>query len=76
MSGFFSDAYLKAMKTGKYICPECGHKMRWEDEWEDTLVCDKCGFSEEGDHYGYTDEEYEALFPTKEQVCGYDDDDE
>ena len=26
--------------------------------------------------YGFTDEEYQALYPTKEEVCGYEDDED
>ena len=51
--------------------------MEWEDEWEDTLVCPKCGHSMDSDHYGFaSEEEYNAMYPTKEEVCGYEDDDD
>ncbi len=69
---FFNDAQKDALLTGRYICSECGAKMQFEDEWEDTLVCLECGHSVDLDHYGMeNDEEYEALYPTKEEVCGY-----
>lgn len=59
-----------------YICPECGAELAWESEWEDSLVCLNCGFSIDPERYGLTDEEYEDLYPTMEQVLGIADDDE
>ena len=51
--------------------------MQFEDEWEDILVCLECGHSVDLDHYGMeNDEEYEALYPTKEEVCGYSDEED
>lgn len=74
---FFNAAQIEAFKTGIYICPECGGIMEWEDEWEDTLVCPKCGHSMDSDHYGFaSEEEYNAMYPTKDEVCGYEDDDD
>lgn len=44
--------------------------MEFEDEYEDILVCPACGHSVELEHYGFeNDEEYEALYPTKEEIC-------
>ena len=74
---FFNDAVVEAMRTGNYICSKCGAKMEFENELEITLVCPKCGHSIDFDRYGFeNDEDYEALYPTKEDVCGYDDEDE
>lgn len=70
----FNDKQREAMRTGVYLCEECGKPMVWETENEDILVCPYCGYSVDSDRYGYTDEEYEALFPTKEELLGYSDD--
>lgn len=44
--------------------------MEFEDEWEDTLVCPACGHSVDLEHYGMeNDEEYDALYPTRDQIC-------
>lgn len=68
---FFNDAQKDALLTGRYICSECGAIMQFEDEWEDTLVCLGCGHSVGLEHYGIeNDEEYEALYPTREDICG------
>lgn len=72
----FNDRQIEAMFGGDYICDQCGGKMEFEDEWEDTLVCPACGYSTDVDHYGYSDEEYEALFPTKEEVLSYSDEED
>lgn len=72
----FNDALIKAFRTGRYICPECGALMEFEDEGRSTLICLNCGYDEDIDHYGFTDEEYQALYPTKEEVCGYEDDED
>lgn len=63
---FFNDAQKDALLTGRYICSKCGARMQFEDEWEDILVCLECG---------HDDEEYEALYPTREEVCGEFDED-
>lgn len=34
----FNEKRIEAMFGGDYICSECGGKMEFEDEWEDTLV--------------------------------------
>lgn len=55
---------------------ECGHLMEFEDEWEDTLVCPHCGHSIDLDDYGREgNEEYENLYPTREEVLGIANDD-
>lgn len=60
----------------EYICHECGHLMEFEDEWEDTLVCPHCGHSIDLDDYGREgNEEYENLYPTREEVLGIANDD-
>ena len=46
--------------------------MFWEDDSEEVLICPSCGHEETSDHYGFTDEEYDNLYPTKEEVCGGD----
>lgn len=73
---FFNDAQKDALLTGRYICSKCGARMQFEDEWEDILVCLECGHSVELEQYGMEDdEEYEALYPTREEVCGELDED-
>lgn len=67
---FFNDVQRDALLTGRYICSKCGALMEFEDEWEDTLVCPECGHSVDLEHYGFeNDEAYEALYPSKEDVC-------
>lgn len=70
--GFFNDKQVEAFETGRYICSECGAVMEFEDKWEDVLICPECGHSIDSDRYGCeSDEEYEALYPTEEEVLGY-----
>lgn len=72
----FNEEQIKAMLSREYICHECGHLMGFEDEWEDTLVCPHCGHSIDLDDYGCeSDDEYENLYPTREEVLGIADDD-
>ena len=72
----FNEEQLKAMFSREYICHECGHLMEFEDEWEDTLVCPHCGHSIDLDDYGREgNEEYENLYPTREEVLGIANDD-
>ena len=54
----------------KYICEACGGRMEFEDSLESILVCPSCGESVELEHYGLTDEEYDALYPTEGDVTG------
>ena len=72
----FSFGQILGMFGGKHTCPQCGAQMEWENDNEETLVCPQCGNSIDSDHYGFTDEEYDSLYPSKEEVCGYKDDDE
>lgn len=73
----FNKNLIKAMTSGDYICSECGNKMEFEDEHEDILVCAKCGHSVDLDDYGCEgDEEYENLYPTREEVLGIADEDD
>ena len=51
--------------------------MKFEDKWEDVLICPECGHSIDSDRYGCeSDEEYEALYPTEEEVLGYNEDED
>lgn len=71
----FNKKQIEAMVSGDYVCSKCGARMEFEDEWEDTLVCPNCGHDIDLEHYGFeNDEEYEALYPTKEEVLDYDED--
>ena len=65
---FFNDALIRGLHGGGYYCRECGARMEFEDDNEDTLVCPNCGNSDDLDHYGFTDEEYDELYPTEEEV--------
>ena len=60
----------------RYFCPACGNLMEWENEWEDSLVCPVCGSSVDPEYYGLTEEEFESLYPTREEVLGIFDDEE
>ena len=74
MSSFFNDKQIEAFTTGKYYCKECGSMMEFEDEDDhDVLICPSCGAETDVDHYGFTDEEYDALYPTMEEVIGEED---
>lgn len=66
--GFFNELLSLALESGQYICSECGGMMEFEDEDEDILVCPSCGHSVELEHYGFEDEEYDSLYPTKEDL--------
>lgn len=73
--GFLNEKLAKALFGGDYICSECGERMFFENEWKDILICSKCGHSIELEHYGFESEEaYDALYPTKEEVLGYGED--
>lgn len=40
-------------------------------------ICSECGHSIDSDRYGCeSDEEYEALYPTEEEVLGYNEDED
>lgn len=73
---FFNDAQKDALLTDRYICSNCGARMQFEDEFGDTLICPACGHDEDYEHHGFTDEEYDALYPSREEVCGYEDNEE
>lgn len=73
---FASEKHIKAWETGEYPCDKCDGFMEFEDDTEEILVCRKCGYSVEVEKYGYSDEEYEALYPTKEEVLGCYNEDE
>jgi DNA-directed RNA polymerase subunit M/transcription elongation factor TFIIS len=74
---FFNDKLIDGLLNGRYICSECGSAMEFEDEWEEVLVCSKCGHSVDLERYGFeNDEDYDALYPSKEEVVGYEDEDE
>lgn len=67
----FNEKQKEAMSGRGYTCPECGRLMEFEDEWEDVLVCPNCGHSVDIDRYGCeNEEEYENLYPTREEVLG------
>lgn len=68
---FFNQKQLDAMKTGVYICENCGSQMEFEDQWEDSLVCPNCGNSTDVDHYGFTDEEVMGI-----ETVVYDEEDD
>ena len=53
-----------------YYCERCPEIMEFEDENEFILVCPNCGYTTDTDHYGLTDEEYEELYLTREEVTG------
>ena len=78
MSNFFNKKQIEAFETGQYWCDKCGSIMEFEDEdSHDILICPCCGAETDVDHYGFdSDEEYEALYPTREEVLGEEDDDE
>ena len=65
----FNEKQVEAMFSHNYICPKCGGKMEFEDEYEDILICTKCNHDMELDRYGFeSDEEYDALYPRKEDL--------
>lgn len=71
----FNKKQIEAMFNRKYVCHECGELMEFEDEHEDILVCPVCGHSVDLDNYGCEDEEnYENLYPTREEILGIADD--
>lgn len=65
---FFNDKLKTAFRTGQYICDKCGAVMEFEDEFTETLICLECGNEVDFDHYGFSDEEYDELYPTLEEV--------
>lgn len=72
-----SDALREALWTGNYICSQCGGHMSFTDEYENVLMCEKCFHNIPLERYGAeSDDEFYALYPTKEEICGFDPDDE
>ncbi len=59
----------KFNSEGTYKCPECGNDMIWENEASGDLVCEECGYGENIDHYGLTEEEYDELYPVLDGCC-------
>lgn len=57
-----------------YKCPECGNDMIWENKASGDLVCEECGYGENIEHHGLTDEEYEELYPVLEDDDESEDD--
>ncbi|MBQ8134803.1 MAG: DNA-directed RNA polymerase I [Clostridia bacterium] len=57
----------------QYDCYECGAVM---DLIDNVLVCPKCGHSVDVEDWVTEAEDYEEYYPTKEQVLGYDEDDD
>ena len=76
--GFFNEKWIEAMKSGKFICSVCGELMFFENEWEEVLICPRCGHECLTDRYGIEDDDkYYALYPTIEELTGeYEEDDE
>ena len=68
----------EAYRTGRYYCPHCNELMIFEDDSHDYLVCEHCGHSMNYEEYGFPEGEYDELleYPSKEEVCGYDPDDD
>lgn len=71
----FNEAQIDAMFDQKWICPQCGSDMEFEDENEDILVCPNCSYDVCVEKYGLSEEEYDKLYPSKEDVDWEPDDD-
>lgn len=68
----FDDERFDALFGGNYICSECGAKMQFEDEeWKDTLVCPKCGYSIGIDEFldGGDEENYRPPYDNMPEGC-------
>lgn len=75
--GFFNKKRLEAMNGRGYFCSQCGTKMFFENEFEDTLICPNCGHEIPTERYGMEDDEdYDALYPTAEEVLGVNEDED
>ena len=70
----FNEKQIEGLLTGNYYCKECGTLMVFEDEWRETLVCPECSYETDLDRYGFEDEEYDLLYPLKEEYFDEDDD--
>ena len=72
MLAMFSEKLVEALKTGRYMCPECKDwLMVFEDEvWRDVLVCTnpECSYSCYIDEYGKEEGEDELDYPTEEEA--------
>ena len=69
------DADLSGRSSSRnYTCPECDGTMHFADD--EVLVCDVCGYSIDVDYYDEEIEERSTSYPTREEVCGWDDDEE
>jgi len=65
----FSEKYYEALATGKFLCSKCKARMKFEDKWESTLICPKCGYRVETQFYGFeNEEEFKAAYPTLEEL--------
>lgn len=65
---FFNEKLSFGLRTGIYICPDCGSELEFEDEEEyDTLVCLNCGYEVSLEDYGATDDEIEERYLTKDE---------
>lgn len=62
----FNKKIIEAFKTGIFTCDECGARMEAIDE--DEYYCPACGYVTDIEHYGYSEEEYENLYPSMEDV--------
>lgn len=72
--GFFDYLLNHVSGVSDYTCPKCGGNMKFADD--EVLMCEKCRYSTEVDDYD-SDEEYDNLYPTREEVTGeYEEDDE
>lgn len=70
---FFNKKAIEALLKRKYICSECGAEMEFEDEWEEVLICHKCGHLIDSEMYGFeNDEDYDALYPTEEELLDFE----
>ena len=71
--GFFNKDLVDGLLGRGYYCSICGEKMFFENEYEETLICPNCGHETPLERYGAeSDEDYEAMYPSKEEVVGYD----
>lgn len=65
---FFNEKLSFGLRTGIYICPDCGAYLEFEDEENnDTLVCLSCGYEVSLDEYGATEDELEERYLTEDE---------
>ncbi len=73
--GFFNKDLVNALLGRGYHCSQCGAKMFFEDEYEETLICPKCGHEVPLERYGIeNDEDYDSLYPTMDEIRGDEED--